>query len=328
MKEEQEGFDLLPDFDLIEIDETAVNTAEEKIEESRPNPTTNEKGEETQDIVADPKAIAYYDELKKRGYVSEENEFKGTWEELDEYFDTLPQQVLNSVVETMPDISKDVMKFIATAGNNITKDEMKNFFKTYFEDQESKELLIETNDDARMFLAEHYKTLGMKDKAITAALDQLEDDQELLDEAKEIAQKKTSESKTQKLIQEKESQNKELLESSRERARLIQEELQQTGWKKEKLERVSTILSKEFNSRLSDIVNSPKALIQLADFLDMFNSKEKQFDLTSYKNQNLSTAAKSLKDKLEKEVFSSATIATKHNTQQTQQFDDLVPEFD
>lgn len=315
---------VIPDFELPEIDVVdIVETPEEEVSE--------EKQEETSqsEVESDAKAIAFYEELKSRGYVNEENEFKGTWEELDQYFDTLPQQVLNSVVESLPQESKDILKFIATAGQNINKQELKQFFETYFEEQTEKETSIETNEDARQFLNNHYKTLGMKEKAITTILDQMEDDEEILEEAKKIFEQKTKDSKVQAAIEAKENQNKQLTEQYKERARLIQEELQQVGWKKEKVERVAELLSNQnLNTRLIEVFGNPKTLVQLADFLDLYDPKTKQFDLTAYKNQSLSTATKTLKERLEKENFSSASVSTKHRDANPIEKDDLVPVFD
>ena len=76
----------IPDFEFpeweLELPESVEKEEENLIEE-------NSK-KETKDIVieSDPKAIAYFEELKSRGYVDESKEFKGTWEELDQYFDS------------------------------------------------------------------------------------------------------------------------------------------------------------------------------------------------------------------------------------------------
>lgn len=309
----------LPDFELPEIE-----TTEEVIEETQ---TVVETTEEQTEVVSDPKALAYFEELKERGYVPENMEFKGTWEELDEYFDTLPQQVLNSVISSYPKESKDIMKFIATAGQNVTKEEFKKFFKTYFEEDNTVE--IDTLDSAREFLTEYYKGLGMKEKAIAVELDELEENDELLDKAKSI--KDSRESKVSKLIEEKEKENKELLEKQKEKVRLITEELKNTNWKQDKIERIRTLLTNEnLNTVLLNAFNNPKATVQLADFLDKFDDKTKTFDLTAYKNQTLSSATKSLKEKLEKENFNSASLNTKHIDKNPSEKDwsNLVPVID
>jgi predicted nucleic-acid-binding protein len=175
---------------------------------------------------------------------------------------------------------------------------------------------------------QHYKSLGTREKAINIILDNLEEDDEIIEEAKKIFEEKNKESKTEKLIVKKEEENQELKRQYQERVQSINNELQQTGWKKEKIERVSNLLSNQnLNTRLTEAFKNPKAIVQLADFLDMYNEKTKEFDLTSYKNQTLSTVTKTLKERLEKESFSSASLNTKHrNTDPNKDFeDDLVP---
>ena len=314
------------DIDIPDFDFPPIEVSEDQEQEAQNEEVVETQEPEQEPTESDPRALAFFEQIKERGYVDESVEFKGTWEELDQYFDSLPQQVLNSVVNSYPDESKVIMKFLATAGQNVTVDEIKNFFNSYFEETSVPNL--ETNDSAREFLAEHYRTLGMREKAISVALDQLEEDEELLEEAKKVFGEK--ESKTEKIIEQKKQQNEEIIAKSKERARLLQEELRATGWKNEKVQRVSTLLSNQnLNQRLTEIFSDPKSTIQLVDFLDLYNSKDKQFDLTSYKNQVATKEIKSLKDRLENDNFSSASVATKHkNVSPNSQEDGLVPVFD
>jgi hypothetical protein len=298
---------LIPDFDLpvLELEQELGTEVQEAVKEETKETIV------TEDI--DPKAKAYFEELKSRGYVDESKEFQGTWEELDEYFDTLPQQVLDSVVQSLPEVSKDVMRFIATAGENITKDEMKNFFNTYFEEQENKSLNIETADDAREFLENHFKELGLRPKAITSTLDALEEDDELLDEAKKIFEEKNKESKVNKIIEDKNNQNTEKEQQLKERVEKIQEELKTIGWKQEVVKEVTKVLSgNNLNTNLTKIITNPKGLIQLANLTRLYNEKTGEFDLSAFVKQIETKTTTSLKDRLENEAFSSSGVSTKH----------------
>lgn len=298
--------ELIPDFDLptLELDEIIETEEITDITEEQEPIVTQE---------ADPKAKAYFEELKSRGYVDESKEFNGTWEELDQYFDTLPQQVLDSVVQSLPEVSKDVMRFIATAGENITKEEMKNFFDTYFQEQESKSLTIDTSDDAREFLENHYKELGLRPKAISTTLDTLEEDDELLDEAKKIFEEKNKQSNVTKLIEEKNKQNTEQQEQAKQRVQKIQEELKTIGWKPDVVKEVTTVLSgNNLNANLTKIITNPKGLIQLANLTRLYNDKTGEFDLSAFIKQIETKPTTSLKDRLENEAFSSSSVSTKH----------------
>lgn len=322
------NLEIIPDFDLPEFKEEEVTRTEVTDSSDEPIVLEETKTEvKEEEIVSDPKAIAFFEELKARGYTSDNVDFKGTWEELDAYFDTLPQQILDSVIQGYPEESRDVLKFIAAAGSNLNKQELKSFFETYFQEQEEKETALETNDSARSYLEKHYKSLGLKDKNVSIMLDQLEEDDEILEEAKKIFEEKTKESKVKNIIASKEKETSEQLTAQKEKARLIFEELNSTGWKKEKIERVTKILSNEtLNSRLADVFGSPKAIVQLADLLDLYDTKTKQFDLTAYNNQTLTSATKSLKERLEKENFSSSSVSTKHvNTNPKEEWKILEP---
>lgn len=316
--EKIENVDVIPDFDLPNLEDfekPIIDEDEEDGGEFKVIEDSEDKGEENkkEEPESDPAAIAYFEQLKQRGYVDEEKEFKGTWEELDDYFDNLPQEVLNSVVESLPDLSKDVMRFIAASGDNITKEEMKNFFTSYFEDLENKDLSIETADDARQYLEEHYKSLGLRPKVISNTLDDLEEEEQLLEEAKKIFDEKSKVSKTSKLIEDKQKENQDIQARNQQRVIQIQEELKNIGWKPNVVTEVTKVLSgNNLNTKLKDIITNPKGLIQLANLTRLYNDKTGEFDLESFVKQVETKKTNSLKERLLTDSFSSAGVASKH----------------
>lgn len=306
---------LIPEFELdIILDNTSKDDDTNKFPTDT-NPVSQNDADldvEKQHIEKDPKAVAFFEELAERGYVSETYEFNGTWESIDNYLNTLPQMVLNSVVETFPDVSKDVMRFIAAAGENITKDELKTFFNTYFQDDAVDD--ITTMDDARNYLKEIYIKAGMKERAVERALDALEDDEILLETAKEEFEKNKTNSKTEALIEAKNQENQERENALKERVQIINDELNKTGWKQSRITAVKEVLSgNNFSTILQEIVKTPNALVQLADLLTYYDVKNKKFNIDDLKSKGESNAAKTLREKLEKDTFSSASVNTKHN---------------
>lgn len=311
----------LPDFEPIDV-----------LEEIQEVETTEEITDEVKEIEysenADSTAIAFFKELQERGYVveNEDTKFDGTWETLDTYLETFPQQVLNQVVQSLPEVSKDIMRYIATAGENITKDDLKNFFNTYFEQETS--VSIDSMDDAREYLKTYYsQELKLKDKVINTMLDQLEEDEELIDEAKSILEKTNSVKKTESLIQAKEEENLQAQRQMQEKMQNIKNELLATQWKPERIQKVQTILSgSNLSNTIQDIVNSPKALVQLADLLTYYDVKSKTINLEHFKNQAATQAAKSIKDRIEQEMSGSASLKTSTNkNNQVNNFDNLIP---
>jgi hypothetical protein len=298
---------LLPTLDL----ESIVNTVEEDVIEEtiikESQDIDNDLTDKTIELPADadPSAVSFYEELKSRGYINQES-FDGKWETLDNYLENFPQQVLETVVQSLPDVSKDVMKFIATAGQNITKDELKNFFTTYFENTE---VSLETLDDTRNYLEKVYTEQGLTKRAVQAMLDDLEDEDKLESTAKTFLEKEKS--KTTNLIENKQEQNAEIKRKEVERISQINTEIEQTGWKQETKDRVKQVINSNMNDTLREIVLSPKALVQFANLLSIYDKNKKEFNFETFVKQLESKQTSSLKDRIEKNMFSSSTVNTK-----------------
>lgn len=297
--------DLIPNFELEEekpIEQPIVEgtPAEDTPPITEDEPKQYEKG--------DASAITFFEELKQRGYVDDGTEFDGSWEKLDNYLETFPQKVLDSVVQSLPDVSKDVMKFIATAGQNITKDEMQTFFKTYFEQESAPE--IKTADDARSYLTKVYKEQGLTDRATNVMLDDLEDDSKLEETAKKFLEKQQN--KTTQLIEAKQKEIEQQTNQIKQRTLQIEEELQATKWKPEKIASIKQMLvNNNINDRLRAIVADPKTFVQFADILSNFDITKKTFNFEKYINQLNSTQVLAIKDRVEKNMQNSSTMNTK-----------------
>lgn len=310
---------LIPDLELPEIDDVVVEVDKQEDGQEKTNhETVNPQAEQ------DEVAVAFYEQLKERGYTFSD-EFNGTWEEIDDYFNNLPQAVLNSVVESLPDLSKDVVKFVATAGQNITKDELKDFFVSYFQDIE--DVTLDSNDNARDYLEDIYKKAGMRPKSIQSALDALEDDDELIATAKEEYEK-NKQIKSRQMIEQKDQENKLIQQQQKEFMSNIQKELTTSGWKQERVQKISSVLSGDsFSNKMKEIVSNPKSLVQLADLLTYYENGE--FNLEHLKKQVETKTANSLKDALKKNSFSSASLKTSNSENQVDKFDDdLIPILD
>jgi len=323
--------DNLPEFEAIDLELPIEETSKENDINSDVSVEKTDEEDVKYAETADSTAIAFYKELKERGYVveTENDKFDGTWEKLDEYLETFPQKVLDQVVQSLPDVSKDILRYIATAGENITKEELKNFFVTYFED--SNEISVETMDDARNYLKDYYsKELKLKEKVINTMLDQLEEDEELLEEAKAILQKQTENKKTEKLIQSKEEENIKTKQAMQEKISAIKNELQSTQWKPERIQKVQNVLSgKNLSDTLSEVINNPKSLVQLADILTYYDSKTKSINLDHFTKQASTQVVKSIKDRIEREMSGSATLKTNNTRKDSQDtFDNLIPVVD
>lgn len=265
--------DLVPEFDLEGLQETeivetqekgAVETPEEKIEQPI-----------VYDESADANAVTFYDALKERGFVEADKDFKGTWEEVDKYIENLPQKVLDTVVEQSPDITKQVLKFVFASDKSIDKVELKSFMDTYLNELDSTEIV--TLDAAREFLQKQYEKQGMRPSAIRAQLDELEDDEKLLDEAKAEQAKTTK--KSDDLIRSKQEQTDEFKSKQLAFVQSVNDEIKATGWQASKQhEIVQMFRTNKITNQLQDIFKNPKAFVQLANIVSMFDGKEIKLD--------------------------------------------------
>lgn len=310
----------LPVFDIV-LEEEDLNV-DQVVEEQEPKTEEIETGQQE---IADPLAYSFYEELVNRGYLDETSDFKGSWEELDSMIADLPQRVLNSVIATMPDESKQILKFVAAAGQDLTKDELKKFFNTYFEESSAPD--VSTNDSARAYLESVLEEQGLKPRAIQAQLDALEDEDALIEEAKKVLNSKTA--STEEIIRQKEQEVREKRQAQQNFVRSIQEEIKSQGWRPERVAKVQTVFS-EVNTILNQVASNPKAYVQLVDLLTYFDPNKKEFDLSVLTKKAESKAASTLKDNITKNGFSSSgsrsgsNIVNDNNTNNLDNYEPII----
>lgn len=310
--------DMEDDDDEIVVDKK-VETTEEPVEED-----TNDYGEN-----ADPKAVIVFDQLVEEGVFDDEDKksFDGSWEKVREGLTNLPQKVLNGLVAQAPDIAKDVVRF-AFSSPNITREDLVKFNETYLEETKPIEVELETMDDARSYLESKYTARGDKPRAITAALDALEEDGLLLDEAKEQFEKdkdsRKDRPKTEQLITDKLNEENARVQQQTQFAATINEELNATGWKPVKINEIKQRLS-SLNPLLVEAFKSPKALIKLTDFLGYY--KNGDIDYSKFITSIESPKAEQFATRMQNAI-DSPTLSTKSNLKNQKGQDNLKPIFD
>lgn len=304
----------LPTFE--EVDPSAVILSVENVEEGQTETQeeSQEEIEETQEESSteetstseDPLARAAYEAYVERGFIEEDDKFDGTFESLDEKLDNLPNILLKQAIEDLPQHSQSVLKFIAAAGSNLNLDELKGFMKEYIGEQDLPD--VSTNDSARTYLEQHLKSQGLRPNAIQAQLDDLEDSDELVSEATKLLTSK--EKKTDQLIQDKEKENEQFAQDQKAFVQSVNTTLTELGWSKSQQQKVLQTIPKT-NDILGQVVKNPKAYVQLIDILSKFDGKE--FDLEDILKKGESRANSSIREKITKSGFTSAsgkTVAT------------------
>ena len=224
------------------IEEVVETTEEQDIDDSSETEETDdsEESEEQEEEVVEDKpdelAKLTFDRLVAQGLLEADESFTGTFEDIEERLEDVPSKLLKQAVTELPEKSQAMLNFIVAAGANITPEEIFEFAKTYLGEQA---VVLETEDEAKEYLENKYKAAGWKNGAIKAQIEELEDDGELLDEAKK--QLAEDNKKSQKLIESKESQNKQAQDSQRQFYSAISEELKTLNYTKKKVEQIQTI---------------------------------------------------------------------------------------
>lgn len=263
---------------------------------------------------ADAAAVAIFEELVNKGILDESDRqsFDGSWEKIEESLDTLPQRVLNGIIQQAPDLTKNVIRF-AFSSDNITRDDLVNFLNTYLEETKPENVDLSTMDDARDYLYKVYEERGLKPKAINAALDSLEDEGDLLDEAKKeyekLQQEKQKTPKSENLIAEKENEKLQQIQQRNQFIASLNDELEATGWKPTKINQIRQNFT-NVNQILQDVYKNPKSLVKLVDFLTYYNNGD--IDYTKFINSIETPKAKEFKSRFQ-DIVNSPTLSTKSN---------------
>lgn len=292
-------FDIALPTDELETSE--VESTEEESEQSVEEIST-------ESVEADGLAQATYEALVEKGLFDADDKFDGSFDYIDEKLEGLPDKLLNQAISNLPEHSQSVLKYISTAGDNLTPDELKDFMREYLNEQNLPD--VSTQDSARSYLEEQLKAQGLRPAAIQAQLDDLEDSNELISEAQKSLDAK--EKKTQALIESKAQENQKITEDQKQFYQSVQTALVETKWSKSQQEKVLQT-APNANNIVNKIVSQPKAYIQFIDFLSKFDGKE--FDMEAYKKQGEARATSSLREKIEKSGFSSASSTTATSTQ-------------
>ena len=297
-------FDDMPTNEVVlQLDDIQEQTETTEPVESGSPEDGQEPDSDEEIIVEDPLARATYQTLVEKGVLQEDSSFDGTFEYVDSKLDELPNQLLKKAIDVLPTHSQSVLRYIAAAGENLTDEELKNFMMDYLGEMIQPD--VTTLDSARAFLEDHLKSQGLRPAAIQAQLDDLEDSNELIAEAEKLLEKKPK--KTETLIKEKEEESRSIAEAQKQFYTSVKTELAETKWAKSQQDKVLQTIPKT-NQIISEVIKSPKAYIQMIDFLSKFNGKE--FDYEVFKKQGEARANSLIKQNLEKSGYSSASVKT------------------
>jgi len=302
--------DLIPDFNELDnsnltddavIEDTSTEDNVDDNDISTDEPVVYENG--------DDDATAAFNVMFKTELFNEEDKkkFDGSWESLEELRNELPNRVIKSAIAQMPETAQKLLFLVNNEGENLTPDKLKTFVAAFVDDNTTEDIDITDNDTAREYLEQHYRAKGLSDKNITRLLDQAEDDDELLDQAKEAyeAENKNKPSKQDKLLEE---QNQKIAAQKTFQDNLIQEMNEQKYSNTAKQRTMNTL--KNFKNITNKIFANPKALVQFVDFAAFYDEKTNTFDLDSYSKRFDSKVAQTMRGNIVRETFKQSSTGS------------------
>lgn len=312
-----------------EVEEEIITTQEDELEE----PIVQEP-QETDEV-----ATLFYKELIEKNIASPvEGKEEYTWEDIDSainlYREELPKAVASALVQSASPVAQKLIDFVFTKGEELTQDELVDFFSKYNNSTSINDFNELT--PAREYLNSKYKEQGFRQSQIDAMLDALEDEEDegkaLINEANKFVAK-DKQVADQILEQEKQNRETKLNEAKEANKVLFSKTLQEidsTDWKKDRKEKIKQqLVSNAFGETFNEAFKSPKALMQLANLSTYFNKNTGEFDFSDFIKQLNSKPASSLKDQIQKDMFSSSANRTSKggasNPNTKSLLDSLVP---
>lgn len=276
---------------------------EKKVQEQIQQPV--EQPENSLQTEGDERYKALYNFWKEEGLINHDGEFTGTKEEFGEILrqQRIAEQeaIQEAVIGAVPEYAQNLIEYILTEGDQLSLAKLQDYLGTASKVEAIPE--INTEVQAKSFLLQEYEQiLGGKDLA-EKFVETLEDDGELIPRAQakreeKLAQKQEFEKKK---VEESKQQKAARLQAQQQFQESLTKELQDTGWKPDVQQKVyNEIFSQNLRAKTSSIVQHPKALVKLANYLRYYDPNTGDIDEKAFANVAYSSAAKELKDRIEK----------------------------
>lgn len=243
--------------------------------------------------------------LKQIGLILPESEIN-SYDDVEDLLKTqAPQAIANAMVDDLPDFGKNLALFVLNKGSELTREDIREFYNDFFADElvQTMSFSEDNLEDAKTFLKAEYKAKGMRESVINKTLDALEVEDELLDEANELLETKKKSLKTTEKAVETSQTAQQKREDEVAFIKTIRQEIVDTGWKKERQEKVLDVIA---NNKVSEIIRDaladPKSFVAFANLLSYYDFKTKNFDLTDF----LAKAATKEVEKTRQSIFRDA----------------------
>ncbi len=310
---EKSLFDDLIDFDNATQMQGEVDT-ESTIEEVELEDVTEvEEQVEIPDNV-DPDLMAHYDYLVQNQFIEPLEEF--TTEAFEERLSALPERYFDAAINSLHSDAQDLLAYVFQLSENADRTKIKEFLDTYYTDTN-----MDLDDESNAY--DYLKTklestkLYKSEEKLNAYLDSLIEDGSLIDLAKETysSDENNLETKRQQEIESLKAQRLSETQNVKQFYTDLYSELDSYDWKNERKQSIKKVLDPKIAAELNtEIGQSKKALIQLADLYTRFNRETKEFDLSDFEIKANSKKVEATKENLKKGQISSIVNKFKTKT--------------
>lgn len=216
--------------------------------------------------------------------------------------------ILQGLVDETPDIGKNLVAYVLNKGQDLTVEDLKAFYTQNLQEVDLTNLSFsnENIQDAREYMESKLTEKGLPTSVIKSALDTLEIENKLLEEANAYLEKDKQEMSTSKKVEESAEQRKKRLDGEKAFANNIVTKIQSSKWKPEKQQQVAGLIRNgEVLEFAKTALNDPELLVTFAELLTYYNKEKKEFNLEALAKKEATREVENQKKSLFQDYLSS-----------------------
>ena len=211
------------------------------------------------------------------------------------------ETVLTGLVESTPELGRNLVAFVLNKGEDLTKDDLQAFYTSYLQEIDISDLSFsaENEDEARAYLEEKYKEKGLRPSVIKTSLDALDVENALIEEANKYLEDDKKAVTTTKKVEETKEQRAKRLAEEKQFVTTVTTSIKESNWKPEKKQQVASIIkNNEIVDFANEALNDPTLMVKFAELLTYYNKEKKEFNLEALGKKEATKQVEKTKDSI------------------------------
>ena len=260
--------------------------------------------EEAPKVEEDPTAVGTYQTLIDKGFISEREDWDGTFDKLDEIFDEIPENVKNELLSNTNEKGKQIMEYIMNKGQNLDDNDIQSFLNLYNQPPE-----VDSITSAKEVITAQLKSQWFDEDLIESNIDLLESKDDEGTALKELANKyvKASQGDPDKILESQRAEQVEAEEYQRVFTNNLYDNIDNNKYPKKTKEAIkANYRNNAYVDRFTEAFTNPESLVQLITLSQYYDPKTKTFDLTEFAKMAASKEVEKLKDNSIRQNYSSS----------------------